>query len=406
MQLLESQSVALPAATLTGLIERARTTLAEARGAAEILEARDKAAFAYDAAKSAARIGRAKQAHDEVITATYRVQANALEIEADAKRRLADEYDAAQERGEVARVGDNQHSQGVSVGNSLGISRKIIFEGRQIAEAEQIAPGVVRQTLDGVVAAGGEPNKTGLRRAVEGVIRGDRALMSSRLAPPDDDDFYATPPWATRSLMEHVWPVLGNPDRSGICWEPSCGEGHMAQVLRDYFKHVLASDLVNRGYGVGGVDFLSDHALSIGPVEWVVSNPPFADDSTEKFVLRALQLARTGVAVFTRLQWLESVGRYEAIFRDNPPTLIAFFAERVPLHKGTWKPRGATASAYIWLVWVKGMAPLPPFWIPPGQRKALTRADDTERFRTAPITRAGATSVPIAKNDLAAERAA
>jgi hypothetical protein len=34
--------------------------------------------------------------------AVHRAQADALEIEAKAKRRLADEYDAAQERGEVA----------------------------------------------------------------------------------------------------------------------------------------------------------------------------------------------------------------------------------------------------------------------------------------------------------------
>jgi hypothetical protein len=170
----------LPPPSLTGLIERARNTLAEARSAAEILEARDKAAIAYDAAKCAARIGRAKQAHDEVITATYRVQADALEIEADAKRRLADEYDAAQERGEVARVGDNQHSQGVSVGNDLGISRKTIFEGRQIAEAEQIVPGIVRQTLNGAIEAGEEPSKAAVRRAVAETINGDRALMASR----------------------------------------------------------------------------------------------------------------------------------------------------------------------------------------------------------------------------------
>lgn len=64
MQLAKSQAAPLPAASLTGLIERARTTLAGARGAAEILEARDKAIFVYDAAKCAARIGRATQAHD------------------------------------------------------------------------------------------------------------------------------------------------------------------------------------------------------------------------------------------------------------------------------------------------------------------------------------------------------
>jgi len=37
---------------------------------------------------------------DELIAKVHRAQADALEIEATAKRRLADEYDVAQERGE------------------------------------------------------------------------------------------------------------------------------------------------------------------------------------------------------------------------------------------------------------------------------------------------------------------
>jgi hypothetical protein len=74
--------------------------------------------------------------------------------------------------------------------------------------------------------------------------------------------------------------------------------------------------------------------------------------------------------------------------KSTPPRVpLSVGAERVLLHKGTWKPKGATATAYIWLVWVKGMAPLPPFWIPPGQRKALTHDDDLERFTTSPIAK-------------------
>jgi hypothetical protein len=235
-------------------------------------------------------------------------------------------------------------------------------------------------------------------------IYGDRALMASRKAPAGDRDFFATPPWATRALMQHVWPVIGSPNRDGVVWEPACGEGHMAAPLQEYFSRVMASDIEQRGYGVAPFDFLSDAAPQIGPVAWVVSNPWFSDGGTEKFVRRALEIAEVGVAVFTRLQWLESVGRYERLFRDNPPTLIAFFTERVPLSKGSWKPKGRTATAYAWLTWVKGMAPLPPFWIPPGQRKALTRPDDTERFKTSAVER-GYESVEAAAVPIAPERA-
>jgi len=91
--------------SLPQLVDHAAAALSNARTAAEVLEARELASFAYDAAKRAARLQRAKAAHDDLIAATHRVQADALEIEAQAKRRLADEYDSAQQRGEVARHG-------------------------------------------------------------------------------------------------------------------------------------------------------------------------------------------------------------------------------------------------------------------------------------------------------------
>ncbi len=107
--------------------------------------------MAYDAAKRAARFAKAKQAHDDVIAAVYRAQADALEIESLAKRRLADEYDAAQERGEVAKgrpksVGDGNTFQATA--DDLGLKRHEIHEARQIRDAEEADPGVVRRTLD------------------------------------------------------------------------------------------------------------------------------------------------------------------------------------------------------------------------------------------------------------------
>lgn len=94
----------------------------------------------------AARFARAKSAHDDVIAAVYRAQADALEIEAMAKRRLADEYDAAQERGEVATRADQNllpDEKKVSV-SDLGLTHKDIHEARQIRDAETAEPGVIR----------------------------------------------------------------------------------------------------------------------------------------------------------------------------------------------------------------------------------------------------------------------
>lgn len=118
-----------------------------------MLDARDVAALAYDAAKAAARFARAKGAHDELIAAAHCAQTDALEIEAQAKRRLADEYDAAQERGEVGQEG---RPKTVPVGNGftpatvtdLGLTRKQVHEARQIRDAEAADPGVIRRTLN------------------------------------------------------------------------------------------------------------------------------------------------------------------------------------------------------------------------------------------------------------------
>jgi hypothetical protein len=92
-----------PELGLPVLIDRAARALANARTSAEILEARDGAAFAYGAAKASVRLAAAKGAHDHLIAAAHRARADALEIVAKAKRRLADEYDIAQKRDEVAK---------------------------------------------------------------------------------------------------------------------------------------------------------------------------------------------------------------------------------------------------------------------------------------------------------------
>ena len=217
---------------------------------------------------------------------------------------------------------------------------------------------------------------------------GGLAIAHNRIEPSDSLDFFPTPPWATRALMEHVLKRLGRDGhcRSRTALEPACGEGHMAEVLKEYFLSVMAADIADYGYGTGGVDFL--HPDSWTNSDWIITNPPFGDN-IDKFILKALSLAGTGVAMLVRMQCLETVGRYERIYRDQPPTLISFFAERCPIHKGRWEPEGDTFTAYVWLVWIKGEAPRAPFWIPPGCREALTRPDDAVRFTQRPVAKRG-----------------
>lgn len=219
-------------------------------------------------------------------------------------------------------------------------------------------------------------------------INGARAIMGSRVEPDDSLDYFPTPPWATRALIERALPELPAPYRDpriSTAWEPACGEGHIADVLADYFKSVHASDVHDYGYGSFLRDFLNveqDHVA-----DWIITNPPFGDKA-EAFTLRALQLARVGVAMFVRQQWLEGINRFETIFQPHPPALIAQFSERVPLCKGRWDPDGSTATSYVWIVWLrKYEGDTKFFWLPPDCRAVLTKTDDRERFTTQPVTR-------------------
>jgi hypothetical protein len=201
--------------------------------------------------------------------------------------------------------------------------------------------------------------------------------MACRVEQRDSLDFFPTPPWATRTLVERVLPHIGA-DLAEVVWEPACGEGHMSDTLAEYAV-VIASDIELYRHGQKVQDFL-DTTMMVPEVDWIITNPPFGD-RTLQFVLRALELARVGVAMFVRSLWaVEGIKRYEQIFRDHPPTCRAFFMERVPLCKGRWDPDGSTATAYCWLVWVHAREPIPPFDIPPGCRKALTRSTDRRRF--------------------------
>jgi hypothetical protein len=171
------------------LIDRATKALAEAKTAAEVLEARDVASVAYDMAKKAARLGKAKEAHDELIAAAHRAQADALMIEAQAKRRLADEYDRAQERGEVAKHGGirgNQHAkvcdENVATAADIGLSRLEIHEARELRDAEAADPGIVRRTVEEAVTAGKEPTKAKLRRAVKKVTMRGKSKPKKKAA--------------------------------------------------------------------------------------------------------------------------------------------------------------------------------------------------------------------------------
>jgi len=180
------------------------------------------ASLAQGVAGRAARLESARAAHDDLIAAAHRAQANAQEIEASATRRLADEYDAAPACGDIAGHGGGRNFK-VSDGNvetppdgrmapdeitrpstaaQIGLSRKAIHDARQIRDAETAEPGLVRRTLDAQLERGEEPTRSALRRAADArlersqqiavfgmpedrAIHEGRVSRATRLAPPE-----------------------------------------------------------------------------------------------------------------------------------------------------------------------------------------------------------------------------
>jgi hypothetical protein len=151
--------------TLLLLVDRAARALAGARSYAEVLEAKSLAASAADAASRAARLAKSIDAHSHVVGAAHRMKADALAIEHRAQQRIADEYDAAQERGEVRGQG-NIPSENVSTIADVGLTSKQIFEARQIRDAELRDPGIVERTLNDAIARGDEPTRAEVKRAI------------------------------------------------------------------------------------------------------------------------------------------------------------------------------------------------------------------------------------------------
>lgn len=227
------------------------------------------------------------------------------------------------------------------------------------------------------------------------------AVMAQRHEAPDSLDYFPTPPWATRALVEHL-NTWGDVSRDSV-WEPACGEGHMARPLAESFAQVVASDIHDYGHGAVydflGAGSLLEEAPPISDPDWIITNPPF--NRAAEFALRAAEVAREGFALLVRTSFLEGGTRYEELFSQHPPEWILQFSERVIMTKGRlldpgklyWdeqaqrSKRPSSATSYCWIVWVQPtdsgvrMRPwhpshFPAFcWIPPCRRR-LERPGD------------------------------
>lgn len=170
------------------------------------------------------------------------------------------------------------------------------------------------------------------------------SLQSGRHALSDrKDDLYETPPEATRALITHE-PL------SGSIWEPACGRGAIADVLQSAGHHVVSTDLVHRGYGEGGVDFLMERRAPMG-CEVILTNPPFK--SADAFIRHALTLAPK---VIMLLRWAYAEGEKKSDIMDDHLSHVWLLKERLPMmHRDGWEgpKQKAGIAPFAWYVFTQ-----------------------------------------------------
>lgn len=161
----------------------------------------------------------------------------------------------------------------------------------------------------------------------------------------ETNDCYATEPKALEMLceLETFAPNI---------WECACGEGHLSEVLKNKGYNVISSDLIDRGYGYGGIDFLKSTKQFDGDI---ITNPPYK--YAKEFVEHALEIVSEGhkVVMFLKLQFLEGKARRK-MFEKFPPKLIYVSSGRLrcAMNGDFEKYAKSNAVTYAWFIWEKG----------------------------------------------------
>lgn len=165
-------------------------------------------------------------------------------------------------------------------------------------------------------------------------------------------DFYPTPPEGTRALL--------TAERfAGSIWEPACGDGAVSKVLIAHGYHVISTDLIDRGYGIGGINFLAERT---NRARNIVTNPPYGRGLADAFVHHALRLTEpTGgsVAMLLNLDSLAHPLRHARWVR-RPPAVI-YVLDDLNCHRDTAFLR-PNPFRYYWAVWRPGHVGRPALW--------------------------------------------
>lgn len=148
------------------------------------------------------------------------------------------------------------------------------------------------------------------------------------------DDFYPTPEWVGEILIKHH-------HFNGKIWECACGDGALAKQLSAAGYDVISTDLINRGYGTSGIDFLLE---STAIAENIVTNPPF--NLAYEFMEHGLSLGQS-LALLLPIRYLAGLKRSK-LYKTNPPCKIVIIPKKIDF-LGIGKP----VMEFAWFIWDK-----------------------------------------------------
>lgn len=163
----------------------------------------------------------------------------------------------------------------------------------------------------------------------------------------EENDYYATEPRVIKELFEVE-------QFSPQIWECACGEGHLSEAMKKLGKEVISTDLIARGYGGAGEDFLKQ---SSGYDCDIITNPPYK--YAQEFCEKALELTGNKVAMFLKLTFLEGQKRKKFFDKYPPKTVYVYSSRRKCALNGSFETTGSSAAAYAWFVWEKGFRDAP-----------------------------------------------
>jgi len=162
---------------------------------------------------------------------------------------------------------------------------------------------------------------------------------------PQPNEYYATHPTVTLDLLRVE-------SFHHTILEPACGGGFISKPLMDNGYDVLSTDIIDRGFGNGGIDFLL-YEFEVGVYD-IVTNPPYS--LFIPFLEKAIGICKNKVAMLLPLSFITTKQRSK-LYKTYPPHTIYVYEDRICIAKnGEFEKYSSVINPqqYAWFIWHKG----------------------------------------------------